>query len=139
MEIVLDSCTLIAATNLNDPNHAASSALIGRLKADGYKIIAPVSQLWDVAAYNNNPEKSKKHAPDLEAAIAVEHHDVTHNLFVTTYTPAMTAIKGPDRIFVSLARAKGLPLITDDKQVLKNAGNLGVRAISVANFVANGA
>ena len=139
MEIVLDSCTLIAATNLNDPNHAASSALIGRLKADGYKIIAPVTQLWDVAAYNSHPEKSKKHAPNLEVAFAIEHHDVTHNLFIGTYSPAMTAITGPDRIFVSLAKAKGLPLVTDDGQILKNAGNLGVRAISVADFVANGA
>lgn len=139
MEIVLDSCTLIAATNLNDPNHVASLALIGRLKADGYKIIAPVTQLWDVAAYNNHPEKSKKHVPDLDAAFAVEHHDVTHNLFIDTYSPAMTAIKGPDRIFVSLAKAKGLPLITDDGQILKNAKVLGVRAISVEDFVANGA
>lgn len=139
MEIVLDSCALIAATNLNDPNHAASSALISRLKADGYKIIAPVTQLWDVAAYSNHPEKSKRHAPDLDAAFVVEHHDVTHNLFISTYSSAMTAIKGPDCIFVSLAKAKGLTLVTDDGQILKNAANLGVRAISVSEFVANGA
>ena len=139
MEIVLDSCTLIAATNLNDPNHAVSAALINRLKANDYTIIAPVTQLWDVVAYSHHPEKSKTHTPDLDVSFSIQHHDITHNLFVETYSPAMTAIKGPDGIFVSLAKAKGLPLITADRQILKNAHLLGVRAISVEDFVANGA
>ena len=139
MEIVLDSCTLIAATNLNDPNHGSSAALINRLADDGYTIIAPVTQLWDIAAYSHHPEKSKTHAPYLNASFSVQHHDVTHNLFVGTHSPAMTAIKGPDRVFVSLAKARGLPLITADGQILKNAHLLGVRTISVEEFVANGA
>lgn len=139
MYVIVDSNIPIAATNTNDPHSEECSALLKKLSADGYKVVAPVTQLWDLVAYNQHPEKSKGHAQNMDLAFIIEHHDVTHELFTTTYTEAMTAIKGPDRVFVSLAKHLGLPLLTNDAQVLKNSAALGVKAISAAEFLSSGA
>lgn len=138
MYVIIDSNIPIAATNTNDSHSEECSALLKKLASDGYKVVAPVTQLWDFVAYNQHPEKSKSHAQNMDLGFIIEHHDVTHELFTSTYTEAMTAIKGPDRVFVSLAKHLGLPLITNDAQILKNSPALGVKAISVAEFMGSG-
>ncbi len=135
MYVVVDSNIPIAATNTNDPHSEECSALLKKLSAEGYRVVAPVTQLWELVAYNQHPERSKVHARNMDLAFAIEHHDVTHELFTATYTEAMIAIKGPDRVFVSLAKHLGLPLLTNDAQVLKNSVALGVKAISAAEFL----
>jgi len=139
MKIVLDSNILIAATNTADPNAAECDDLINKLNQGAYEIVAPVSQLWEIAAYVNHPEKRKSHQGNLSSAFTVRHHDVTQELFVNTYTDVITAIRGPDRIFVSLAKHLGVPLITNDAQILKNAALLGVNAMRPHEFVSSAA
>lgn len=138
MRAILDSNVLIAATNLRDSRSAECEALVKKLAVDGYKIVAPVTQLWDFVAYNQNPEKSREHEQNMDLSFVIEHHNVTHNLFTSTHTEAMTGVKGPDRVYVSFAKSLGLPLIANDKQILKNASTLCVRAISVEESLASG-
>lgn len=139
MKIVLDSNILIAATNTADANATECEDLIRKLNEEGYEIVAPVIQLWEIAAYMNHSEKRKSHQPNLSSSFTVRHHDVTQELFLSTYSDAITAVRGPDRVFVSLAKHLGVPLITNDAQILKNALLLGVQAICTREFVANGA
>jgi len=112
--------------------------LIQKLSAGAYEIVAPVTQLWEIAAYFNHPEKRKSHQSNPTSSFTVKHQDVTQELFVSTYSDAITAVRGPDRIFVSLAKHLGVPLITNDAQILKNAVLLGVRALRPQEFVTQG-
>ena len=139
MMIVLDSNILIAATNTDDSNAAACTDLVRKLKAEAYEIVAPATQLWEIAAYFNHPEKRKTHKNNMESSFTVRYHAVTQELFLSTYSEAITAIRGPDRIFVSLAKHLGVALITNDAQILKNASLLGVRALRPQEFTAGGA
>jgi len=138
MKVVLDSNIFIAATNCNDVNAASCEALINKLNVGAYEIVAPAIQLWEIAAYFNHPERRKSHQSNQESSFTVRHHDVTQDLFIETYSAAIVAVKGADRVFVSLAKHLDIPLITNDAQILKNAELLGVRAIRPEDFVANG-
>ncbi len=139
MKIVLDSNILIAATNTADANVTECEDLIQKLNAGAYEIVAPVTQLWEIAAYCNHPEKRKSHHTNASSVFTVLHHDVTQELFASTYSDAITAVRGPDRIFVSLAKHLDVMLITNDGQILKNAVLLGVKAMRPYDFVVSGA
>ena len=137
MKIVLDSNVLISVTNTNDSKSESCIALIEKLNSERYEIIAPVTQLWEVAAYLNHPEARKTHQMNQTASFTVKFHDVTLELFASTYSDTVTAISGADRIFVSLAKHLNVPVITNDKQILKNASLLGVRALRPEDFATN--
>ena len=139
MKIVLDSNILIAGTNAADANAVECDDLIRKLNEGAYEIVAPVTQLWEIAAYWNHPEKRKSHVGNSLSSFTMRHHDVTQELFLSTYSDAITAIRGPDRVFVSLAKYLGVPLITNDAQILKNATLLGVRAMCPGEFMGGGA
>ena len=139
MKIVLDSNILIAATNTADSNATECDDLIRKLNEGAYEIVAPVTQLWEIAAYFNHPEKRRTHQGNLSSEFTVRHHDVTQELFLSTYTDSITAVRGPDRVFVSLAKHLGVPLITNDGQILKNAALLGVNVMRPHEFVSSGA
>jgi predicted nucleic acid-binding protein len=135
-KVVIDSNLLIALLNLSDTGHALAEALAVALREGDYEIIAPVLYLWEFDAYLRHPEKAKKHVQNRSAKLRVTAYDVTSGLYSRTYNTAMVAIKGADRVFVSLAKDHSAPLITDDRQILRNAGALGVQAFSVAAFLA---
>ena len=134
--VVVDSNLLIAVLNAQDPTHADSVELATALSDGGYELIAPVLYLWELDAYLRHPEKSKKHLQTHGAKFRISTHDITNGLYTRTYDTTMVAIKGADRVFVSLAKDQGVPLITNDRQILKHAATLGVQAVSVTDFLA---
>lgn len=133
--VVLDSSVLISVLNTNDRNHPGAEALIRKLSTKDYEIYAPVTYLWDMEAYMRHPDKAQTHSQNTDTAFKVITCDVTSDLFWRTRSSEMAFIKGPDRVFVSLARDQAAPLITNDKQILANADKLGVRAASVEDFL----
>ena len=134
--VVVDSNLLISVLNAQDPTHAYAAQLATTLSNEGYELIAPVLYLWELDAYLRHPEKSKKHLQTQSAKFRITTYDITSGLYTRTYDPNMAAIKDADRVFVSLAKDQGVPLITNDRQILKHAAKLGVQAVSVTGFLA---
>lgn len=135
MKIVLDSNVLISILNIDDANHPAAAELIARLNGGAHVIYAPVTYLWDMDAYLRHPDKSRTHRQSATADLKITTCDVTSGLYARTYSREMAFIKGADRIFVSLAKDQGAPLVTNDKQLLGNAAKLGVQAVSVNDLL----
>ena len=136
MKVVLDSNILIAVLNQNDSDHAECVALIEKLNKEEWEVLAPVLYLWEQDAYLNHPVKSKAHVQNTAARFRVTTYDVTSGLYTRTYSTQPVSIKGADRVFVSLAKDHGVALVTNDGQVLKGAHLLGVKSMSVAEFLA---
>ena len=137
MKVVLDSNVLIAVLNQNDSTHTECVSLVERLNQEGWEVLAPVLYLWEMDAYLRHPEKAKTHAQNVAAKFQLTTYDVTSGLYVRTYSTEPVNIGGADRVFVSLAKDHGAPLVTNDAKVLKGAHLLGVKAMSVADFLAS--
>ena len=137
MKVVLDSNILIAALNKNDSMHAECCDLIEKLMREGWEVIAPVVHLWEMDAYRRHPEKSKTHVSNGTASFKVTTYDVTSGLYARTYSSQTANITGADRVFVSLAKDHGAPLVTNDGRILRDAHLLGAHAMSVADFLAS--
>jgi predicted nucleic acid-binding protein len=135
MKVVLDTNVLISVLNMDDANHQSAEELVAKLSNGDYEIYAPVTYLWELDAYVRHPDKASAHRHSRGAEFKITTCDVTNGLYVRTYCTEMAFIKGADRVFVSLARDQGAPLITNDRQLLNNAATLGVRALSVADFL----
>lgn len=135
MKVVLDTNVLISVLNLGDHNHESAEELVAKLNDDGYEIYAPVTYRWELDAYLRNPDKASAHRQNRGAKLKITSYDVTSALYLRTYSTEMAFVKGADRVFVSLAKDQGAPLITNDRQLLSNAAILGVRAVSVADFL----
>lgn len=134
-KVVLDSNIIISVLNANDVLHVDAQRLVDLLNEGQYEILVPALHLWEMHAYHRHPDKMKSHKAHVEAQFKVTTYDVTSELFFRTLSDAMVCVKGPDRVFVSLARDHGVPLVTNDGQVLRNAADLGVRALSIADFL----
>jgi predicted nucleic acid-binding protein len=137
MKVVLDSNVLIAVLNQNDSTHAECLSLVEKLDNEDWEVLAPVLYLWEMHAYLRHPEKSKTHAQNVAATFKVTTYDVTSDLYYRTYSTQTVNITGADRVFVSLAKDHGVPLVTNDDKILKGAHLLGVKAMSVAGFLAD--
>jgi predicted nucleic acid-binding protein len=135
MKVVLDTNVLISILNMDDSSHEGAEELVGKLSDDGYEIYAPVTYLWEIDAYFGHADKASVHRQNKAAKFKIISCDVTSALYVRTYSTAMASIKGADRVFVSLAKDQGAPLITNDRQLLRHAATLDVRAVSVADFL----
>ncbi len=135
--VVLDSNVLISAIDGSHLDSNECVALLRAIEQKGINLSAPVTQLWELMAFLHHPERSKAFGINVAlGSLDITYIDVTHALFASTQVSAMTAIKGPDRVFVSLAKSLSCPLVTNDGQVLKNAANLGVEALSVPGAIA---
>lgn len=135
-KVVVDSNLLISLLNFADAGHAEAALLSEVLSARHYELLAPVVYLWEMDAHFRHPVKNGGHVQNKNVKLRVTTYNVTSDLYIRTWSEAMVAVKGADRIFVSLAKDHGIALITNDKQILRNASELGVEAISASDFVA---
>lgn len=135
MKVVLDSNILIAVLNKNDSTHIECLKIIEKLNNENWEVLAPVLYLWEMDAYLRHPEKSKTHVQNVAATFKITTYDVTSGLYTRTYSGQAVNITGADRVFVSLAKDQSAPLVTNDAKILKGAHLLGIKAMSVADFL----
>ena len=118
---VVDASVHVADAHPQEPRHAQARALLARLAAEQHLVYLPEIVLAEIAAAISRGTGERALAQRLVAALRRVPHfqyvpvdDVLGDLAASL--AAEYQIRGCDAVYVALARQRGVPLITLDRQ-----------------------
>lgn len=141
--VVIDTTVLIDFALETEPRHANAVELIKGLVERGVRILVPFHAAIEImcnisGGVKNNKSIQSPHAANNPNTIQLMLHSVPINLeFMDLYQMAdLPYMKAGDILFLALARAGGVPLITEDLKMYEKAKKIiGANAFLVTEYL----
>lgn len=129
MEFVLDSSVIVAAILQTEPNHAGARRLWDRLTAGEHHASAPATVLVEVVSAIRRRTGSERDAREagerLQAIPDLQFIAMTRGRVLKAVAIAIqTGLRGMDALVAQVARERGLPLVSLDRDFTERAGAL---------------
>lgn len=126
MRIVLDACIVIASTRPSEPSHSASKVRIERVLRGEDEIVVPSFFIVETSG-----ALSRLGQPEADILLLIDALTAPPHKIVTVGPRSARAacavalaakLRGPDALYVWLARREGIPLCTLDREIISRAG-----------------
>ena len=122
--IVADASFWVSALLTQDVHHDEADALLRRIAVEEILVIAPTIAIIEVAGAlirrTKDPQAVEKSVRHLQLQPGLTLVPITVPFAEAAAKVAISSsLRGADAIYLTLARQEGLPLITNDKEILQ--------------------
>jgi len=129
--IVTDASFWVSAFLTQDAHHGAADALLRRIAVEEIPVIAPTIAIIEVAGAlirrTQDPGAVERSVRHLQLQPGLTLVPVTAPFAEAAAKIAIScALRGADAIYLTLARQEGVPLITNDKEILQRGAPFAV-------------
>lgn len=130
MRIVIDTSVVVSAIKPEEKFHTESVEFLERVREHGDEIWTPMTQLWEIGAALDHPDKTAKGTKFTKFEELHMHFvPIDEGLFQRTWKPDLRVpVKAADRVFLSCSLDKNATLFSWDDNIVRNAAAFGVSA-----------
>ncbi len=145
MDIVVDSCVVLAAVLIEEAQHDAAKQFFSTVTERNDKAWTAATLLWDLAARMVHPTRTLESEEGLK--LPLQTIPITGELFRETHATHLrfdgrdlgvvrSKVRGPDHVFLSCALHKRAPLVTWDGTLRDEGHKFGVTVVSPEEYIA---
>ena len=133
--VVMDTNIMVSIVISKEPNHKNAKALETKLKSEGLQIVVPMTAVFETICVFKRKKMEK--AFDLSKQIDLQFIPVNIDLaFLDTYYyNELPYTKSGDLFLMAISKRLNIPLITEDKQLLKAARSISINAFNILEYL----